>query len=63
MVYVATRGDVPVRLGPGAQQLPDYGPSIISRTPYTDPMQFELERAKVLNTTWLLAGASTCSTA
>src|ERR1044071_8924187 len=28
MVYVATRGDVPVRLGPGAQQLPDYGPSI-----------------------------------
>jgi len=24
MVYVATRGDVPVRLGPGAQQLPDY---------------------------------------
>ncbi|HEY5423053.1 MAG TPA: aromatic ring-hydroxylating dioxygenase subunit alpha [Ilumatobacteraceae bacterium] len=58
MVYVATRGDVPVRLGPGAQQLPDYGPSVISRTPYTDPIQFELEREKVLNTTWLLAGRS-----
>lgn len=58
MVYVPTRGDVPVRLGPGAQQLPDYGPSILSREVYTDPMQFELERAKVLNTTWLLVGRS-----
>jgi phenylpropionate dioxygenase-like ring-hydroxylating dioxygenase large terminal subunit len=28
------------------------------REPYTDPMQFELEREKVLNTTWLLVGRS-----
>ncbi len=55
MVHVPTRGDVPVRLGPRAQQLPDYGPSKISRLPYTDPMQFELEREKVLGRGWLLA--------
>ena len=55
MVHVPTRGDVPVRLGPRAQQLPDYGPSVISRVPYTDPMQFELEREKVLGRAWLLA--------
>jgi hypothetical protein len=55
MVHVPTRGDVPVRLGPGAKQLPDYGPRVMSRSPYTDPMQFELEREKVLGTGWLLA--------
>ena len=27
MVHIPTRGDVPVRLGPGVQTLPDYGPS------------------------------------
>jgi phenylpropionate dioxygenase-like ring-hydroxylating dioxygenase large terminal subunit len=58
MVYVPTRGDVPVRLGPGVDNVPPYGPSVMDRSPYTDPMQFELERAKVLNTTWLLAGRS-----
>ena len=54
MVHIPTRGDVPVRLGPGAQQLPGYGAHIISRSPYTDPMQFELEREKVLGAAWLL---------
>jgi phenylpropionate dioxygenase-like ring-hydroxylating dioxygenase large terminal subunit len=58
VVYVPTRGDAPVRLGPGIPITPDYGPSAISRQPYTDPVQFELEREKVLNTTWLLAGRS-----
>ena len=58
MVHVPTRGDVPVRLGPRAQQLPDYGPSVMDRSPYTDPMQFELEREKVLGRGWLLAGRS-----
>lgn len=38
--------------------MPDYGPSVMSRDPYTDPIQFELEREKVLNTTWILAGRS-----
>ena len=58
MVHVPTRGDVPVRLGPTVKNVPDYGPSLMSRAPYTDPIQFELEREKVLGRTWLLAGRS-----
>ena len=58
MVFIPTRGGVPVRLGPQAQQLPDYGPSTMERSPYTDPMQFEMEREKVLNSGWLLAARS-----
>ena len=54
MVHVPTRGRrtrVPVRLGPSIHNVPDYGPSRMSRQPYTDPMQFELERERVLDTT------------
>ena len=58
MVQYATRGDVPVRLGPTVKNVPDYGPSTIDRSPYTDPMIFELERERVLNKTWLIAGRS-----
>ena len=58
MVHVPTRGGVPVRLGPGVPITPGYGASTMSRQPYTDPMQFELEREKVLGTTWLLAARS-----
>ncbi len=58
MVHVASRGDVPVRLGPGVQRIPDYGPSVMSRDPYTDPVRFELERERVLNTSWLIAARS-----
>jgi phenylpropionate dioxygenase-like ring-hydroxylating dioxygenase large terminal subunit len=58
MVHVPTRGGVPVRLGPGVPITPGYGSTTMSRQPYTDPMQFELEREKVLNTTWLLVGRS-----
>ncbi|MEO5899965.1 MAG: aromatic ring-hydroxylating dioxygenase subunit alpha [Ilumatobacteraceae bacterium] len=58
MVHVPTRGDVPVRLGPGVRQIPDYGPSKMSRDVYTDPVRFELERERVLNTSWLLAARS-----
>ena len=57
MVHVPTRGEVPVRLGPGVPITPGYGASTMSRQPYTDPMQFELEREKVLGATWLMAGA------
>jgi phenylpropionate dioxygenase-like ring-hydroxylating dioxygenase large terminal subunit len=46
MVYVPTRGEVPVRLGPSIRNVPDYGPRVISRAPYTDPVQFELERER-----------------
>ena len=58
MVHVPTRGDVPVRLGPTIKNVPDYGPSKLSREVYTDPMQFELEREKVLGAAWLLAARS-----
>jgi phenylpropionate dioxygenase-like ring-hydroxylating dioxygenase large terminal subunit len=58
MVHVPTRGDVPVRLGPDVQQVPDYGPSIMSREPYRDPVQFELERERVLAKSWILAARS-----
>jgi phenylpropionate dioxygenase-like ring-hydroxylating dioxygenase large terminal subunit len=57
-MHVATRGDVPVRLGPSVQRVPDYGPSVMSRDVYTDPMRFELEREKVLSKSWILAGRS-----
>ncbi|MEZ5272517.1 MAG: aromatic ring-hydroxylating dioxygenase subunit alpha [Ilumatobacteraceae bacterium] len=55
MVYTPTRGDLPPRLGPEVQQVPDYGPRVMPRDGYTDPMQFELERHKVLRTHWLIA--------
>ncbi len=58
MVHIPIRGEVPVRLGPTVPNTPGYGPSVLDRSGYTDPMQFELEREKVLNTTWLLAGRS-----
>lgn len=58
MVHVPTRGDVPVRLGPSVQQLPDYGPSTMSADVYTDPVRYELERERVLATHWLIAGRS-----
>ena len=62
MVHLPTRlseeHEVPVRLGPSIKNVPHYGPSVMSRQPYTDPVQFELERERVLNRTWLLAGRS-----
>ena len=56
MTYRATRGDVPVRLGPSVQQLPTYGPSLLSADVYRDPMRYELERERVLARHWILAG-------
>ena len=58
MVHVPTRGDVPVRLGPGVQLVPDHGPSVMDRNVYTDPHRFELERERVLAKHWILAGRS-----
>ena len=58
MVHQPTRGDVPVRLGPAVRQVPEYGPSTMSRDVYTDPVRFELERERVLGRSWLLAGRS-----
>ncbi|HQV56847.1 MAG TPA: aromatic ring-hydroxylating dioxygenase subunit alpha, partial [Ilumatobacteraceae bacterium] len=57
--HVPTRtDDIPVRLGPTVPNTPGYGPSKMSRAVYTDPVQFEMERERVLNRTWLIAGRS-----
>ena len=58
MVYVPTRGDVPVRLGEGVKLLPDYGPSTMPADVYLDPVRFELERERVLAAHWMIAGRS-----
>ena len=53
-MHTPSRGSLPARLGPGVQQVPDYGPSTMPRASYTDPEQFERERQKVLRTHWLI---------
>lgn len=58
MVYTPTRGDVPVRVGPGARQLPEQGASQLDRHVYTDATRFELERERVLRASWLMVGRS-----
>ncbi len=59
MVHVPTRGEVPVRLGPSVDPLiPPIGPSVMSADVYRDPVRFELERERVLNKHWILAGRS-----
>ena len=56
MVHVPTRGSLPARVGPQIKTMPDYGPSKMSRQPYTDPVQYELEREHVLAKHWILGG-------
>jgi phenylpropionate dioxygenase-like ring-hydroxylating dioxygenase large terminal subunit len=59
MVKFATRGELPRRFGPGVQQFPDGTTgSTLDRRVYTDPVRFELERERVLRSSWLLAGRS-----
>ncbi len=58
MVHIPARGDLAVRLGPEAHQIPEYGPSRMSRQVYTDPVRFELERERVLAKSWILADRS-----
>ena len=52
MVHVPTRGDAPVRFGPGVPMVPDIGPGIVDAAVYTDPERYERERATVLRTSW-----------
>jgi phenylpropionate dioxygenase-like ring-hydroxylating dioxygenase large terminal subunit len=58
MVHIPTRGDLPARVGPQVQNMPTYGARVMSRDPYTDPVQYELEREHVLAKSWILAGRS-----
>jgi phenylpropionate dioxygenase-like ring-hydroxylating dioxygenase large terminal subunit len=53
VVFVPTRGDRPLRHGPGIPLLPDgAAPSDLDASVYRDPERFELERTKVLNRSW-----------
>ena len=52
MVHVPTRGDAPVRFGPGVPMVPDIGPGIVPAAVYTDPERYERERATVLRNSW-----------
>jgi phenylpropionate dioxygenase-like ring-hydroxylating dioxygenase large terminal subunit len=59
MVFVPTRGDAPLRIGRHVRQFPDAPlTGTVSSDVYTDPVRFELERERVLNRNWLLAGRS-----
>ncbi|MDH4170668.1 MAG: aromatic ring-hydroxylating dioxygenase subunit alpha [Acidimicrobiia bacterium] len=58
MVHQPTRGDVPARLGPGVEQLPDVGPATVDADVYRDPARYEQERTHVLRSAWLVAARS-----
>jgi choline monooxygenase len=52
MVFLPTRGDGPVRFGADVPMVPDIGPAALPAEVYTDPAQFERERATVLRKSW-----------
>lgn len=52
MVFEPTRGDLPVRFGPGIPNVPPIGPATIDADVYRDPQRYELERSRVLNRSW-----------
>jgi phenylpropionate dioxygenase-like ring-hydroxylating dioxygenase large terminal subunit len=54
MVFVPTRGDLPIRFGPGAPPPPAVGPSVLDHEVYRDPARYERERTRILNRSWQL---------
>src|SRR4051794_18953181 len=58
MVYQPTRGDGPLRFGPGVAQRPPIEGATLTADIYRDPERFEEERTKVLRYSWLIAGRS-----
>jgi phenylpropionate dioxygenase-like ring-hydroxylating dioxygenase large terminal subunit len=52
MVHAPTRGNGPVRFGPGVPMVPDIGPTILDADVYRDPERFERERMAVLRRSW-----------
>jgi len=52
MVHVPTRGDGPLRFGPGVPMVPDVGTGAVDAEVYTDPRRYERERATVLRRSW-----------
>ncbi len=58
MVFKPTRGDAPLRVGTGIALVPDIPGSTVSADVYRDPTRFELERERVLRSSWMIAGRS-----
>ncbi|MFI0424911.1 aromatic ring-hydroxylating dioxygenase subunit alpha [Spongiactinospora sp. 9N601] len=52
MVFNPTRGDLPVRFGPGVPHVPPIGPSTLDADVYRDPQRYEQERFRILNRSW-----------
>jgi phenylpropionate dioxygenase-like ring-hydroxylating dioxygenase large terminal subunit len=52
LVFIPTRGDLPVRFGNGIPNEPGIGPATIDADAYRDPSRFELERTRILNGGW-----------
>lgn len=52
MVFQPTRGDLPIRFGPGIPNVPPIGPSAVDADLYRDPERYERERIRVLNQSW-----------
>ena len=58
MVFRATRGDAPIRVGHGIVPVPDVGNSVVAADTYTDALRYELEITNVIRKSWLLAARS-----
>lgn len=59
MVHRPTRGAAPARVGTEVPLVPEGTTgALLDRTVYTDPMRYELERERVLRSSWLIAARS-----
>lgn len=54
MVFKPTRGNGPVRFGPGIPNVPPIGPSTLDAEVYRDPQRYDRERTQILNRSWQL---------
>ncbi|WP_439427372.1 aromatic ring-hydroxylating oxygenase subunit alpha [Micromonospora sp. LA-10] len=52
MLPQPTRGDLPVRFGPGVPAVPPIGPATLDADVYRDPERYERERVRILNRSW-----------
>ena len=59
MVYRPTRGDAPPRVGPDLPLVPEGTVGgVVDASVYTDPTRYELERERVLRSSWIIGASS-----
>ena len=59
MVYRPTRGDAPPRVGPDLPLVPEGTVGgVVDASVYTDPTRYELERERVLRSSWIIGARS-----